>query len=93
VPPAPVGRSAEQVRCHAVEVRDAPADAEDKGQQPRPRQVGDQAFQLLAGSLVYAVVPISHSSPRAGAVSGGAWASTLRSGDLRDLAEGCLSWQ
>ena len=37
VPPAPVDRSAEQVRCHAVEVRDPPADAEGNGLHPRPR--------------------------------------------------------
>ena len=49
VPPAPVGRSAEQVRCHAVEVRDPPADAKDEGQQPGLWQVGDQMFQLAGG--------------------------------------------
>ena len=49
VPPPPVGRSSEQRRCRADEVRGPPADAEDEDQQPRPRQLGNQAFQFAGG--------------------------------------------
>ena len=63
MPPAKVGWSSEQRRCHALEVRGTQAVAEDEDQRPRPRQVRNQTFQLAAGSLMSAAVFIACSSP------------------------------
>jgi hypothetical protein len=70
VPPAPVGRTAEH-RCRCPgQVRGPPADAEDEDERSRPRQVRDQAFQLVSGSLIPAILLIPRSLPRVGDVSG-----------------------
>src|SRR5690349_4408393 len=63
VPPAPVGRAAEQVRCHAGEVRDPPADAEDKRLQPDPGRSAIRRSSSLAGSPVSVISFMLRSSP------------------------------